>query len=150
MEFTRKSSNGRITLVITPCARPVQSLWAIMDLNDPNDAREALRKREGSALVADQIGLWKNEESAQSPEKIPDLAGWASQKEMDAVIWTALCPKFDDSKATPTEETIIGYLKTLSGNRRDNAEKYIRRAPRQIDTAYRRIIEAQLGWNPID
>ena len=46
----------------------------------------------------------------------------------------------------PTKEEVIGYLDALTGSDRTEAEEYVRLAPRQIVTAYRVAIEAELGW----
>ena len=148
VEFARQSQDGRITLVIVPKdkAHPVRLLWALMDDECLKEAQEHLRIREGNPPSED-IGRWLR--GSSSPRCIPELDNWALARSLDAVIWTALPPKFEGEECrTPTEEAITTYLRQLTGTKRDNAERYIRRAPRQIDTVYRRRIEAELGWLP--
>jgi hypothetical protein len=66
------------------------------------------------------------------------------------VVWTALPPKFNDqSGRIPTVDEVISFLQNLPQERQKNAEEYIRKTPRQIDTKYRRRIEAELNWTPI-
>ena len=150
VEFARKSRDGRITLVLEASASPVRSLWAVMDATDLAAAREALCDREGVTKKNESayIGSWSVGDA--SPSAIRDLEPWARARGVDHLIWTALPPKFDEGEHKPTEGQIVGYLSSLVGAMRENAERYIRQAPRQIDTAYRRRIEAALHWTPVD
>jgi len=147
VEFARQSCDGRLTLVIVSNANPVRALWAIMDDMNLDAAIEALRKREGIPKSAiNKIGHWSTGEEV--PRDIPDLPAWAVGKGIEAVVWTALGPKFDGNDGhVPTLEEAVEYLRTLSGAVRDEAERYVRRAPVQIDTYYRRRFEAEFGWS---
>jgi hypothetical protein len=49
----------------------------------------------------------------------------------------------------PTSDEIVAYLGNLPSEKKKRAEEYIRRAPPQIDTPYRRRIEAEFGWTPV-
>lgn len=146
VEFVRQSDNGRMTLVLEASAPPVRSLWAVMDDTDIDVAREALRKREGmSKSRAAEIRGWSR--GAVSPELIPDLSEWADSHGVEGVVWTGLPSKFNGvEEYTPAIREVLDYLRTLTGPRRDMAERYVRCAPPQIDTPYRRSIEAELQW----
>lgn len=150
VEFARQSKDGRITLVLEPYALPVRSLWAIMDATSLAIAREALASRESipQKYKAKHVGSWTVGDAPL--DELPNLESWAETAGVQHVIWTALPPKFGDINQTPTQEQVVGYLEQLVGAQREAAEKYIRRAPRQIDTAYRRRIEARLQWTAID
>src|SRR5450759_876314 len=149
VEFVRKSMDGRITLVLEPTATPVRSLWAVMDATEVGAARTALSKRENIKKENEQkdIGSWSF--GQPSPNLILGLPEWAESRGVHHVVWTALLPKFNEFR-TPTQVEVVEYLSGLTGAKRDNAERYIRFAPKQIDTAYRRDIEAALHWTACD
>lgn len=149
VEFARQSSDGRITLVLDGSAAPVRSLWAVLDTAEPEVAREALRLREGISRknVCAHIGRWSVGDLES--KLVLGLADWARARNIDYVVWTALPPKFDEHEAKPNEEEIVEYLSGLTGTQRDAAERYVRMTPRQIDTRYRRRIEAVLQWTPL-
>ncbi len=149
VEFARQSADGRLTLVIEPNAKSVRTLWAKMDDMELESAIEALRSREGIPKSAiEKIGNWSIDD--EPPNHIPELPEWAKSVGVDAVVWTALGPKFNKKDGeVPSVEQAIQYLKNLSGSYLDEAKKYICHAPVQIDTEYRRRFEAELGWNPI-
>jgi hypothetical protein len=145
VEFVRQSKDGRLTLVIEPSAKPVRSLWAIMDDTNLDTAIEALREREKT--VTGKIDHWSTGE--ETPMYIPDLPRWVTSRGIEAVIWTALGPKFNGTEdKVPTVEEAVQYLKVLQKKQRVKAEEYIRRAPVQIDTHYRKRLEAVFIWDP--
>lgn len=147
VEFARKSSDGRITLVLASSALLVRSLWAVMDCADLETAQEALRKREGNIELS-KVGTWKQGENP--PALIPNLPQWVVSRGVQSVIWTALPPNFKSQEPVQEWKDVFQYLGELTGATRDNAERYIRFAPRQIDTLYRRRIEAAFGWTPLN
>jgi len=144
VEFARESLNGRITLVITPGARLVQSLWSIIDRENIEAAKKALRLREETSLG--NIGVWKTGDI--DPQHIPGLSSWANTKNVGGVIWTALPPKFGGENRTPSVADVIGHLSSLSPEKLVIAKEYVARAPKQIETLYRKAIESELGWTP--
>lgn len=147
VEFTRKSDDGRMTLVLDRQATSIRLLWAHMLPVELSVAKEALCNREGIRArdPLAKIGSWQHGDSA--PIHIPDLPKWAETKGLDAVVWTALGPKFGDANRSPSAHEVIEYLRGLRGPIREHAKEYIERAPRQIDTEYRREIEAAMGWS---
>ncbi|MDP9617206.1 hypothetical protein ACODUI_12675 [Stenotrophomonas geniculata] len=151
VEFLRQSENGRLTLVLSPEAAPVPSYWtAFAGEGNILEAREALRDREGILLrnIERDIGVWRP--GAANPNGVPELTGWAAGRGITAVLWTALPPKFDGRNGEVAQmDQVIAYLEGLIGEERQRAEEYIRRAPPQIATSYRRHIEQRLGWTPI-
>jgi hypothetical protein len=153
VEFARQSLDGRITLVILPGSALVRALWILLDLEDLDQARKRLARREkiSERYLEEHVGYW-SEARSLSTELTSVIEIWARTRELDAAVWTALPPRFvRDGKASsipPTSQDVIHYLEHLSADKRERAEEYIRRTPSQIDTAYRRQIEAQLGWTP--
>jgi hypothetical protein len=60
---------------------------------------------------------------------------------------TPLFSKFKGkSGAMPKEDEVIEALRLLSGTERVAAEEYVRNAPHDVDTPYRRRIVRELGW----
>lgn len=146
VEFARQSDDGRITLVIVPTAEPVRVLWAHLACRDLDAARKTLREREGITARNWQslIDSWKRGEP--SPPDVPDLPKWAEAHDLDAIVWTALAPRFHGRNRAPSADELLAYLRKLSGNTLARAREYVERAPQQIDTKYRRRMEAALGW----
>lgn len=150
VEFLRQSKDGRITLVIAEGVQPVRVLWALMDVTNIEDGRHALGAREQIPAKnhSKHVGAWQRADGAP-PAAIPSLDQWAASWGVDGVVWTALPPKFDERVGyRATVDEVSTYLAGLEGRKRELAEEYVRNAPRQIDTAYRRSVETALQWSP--
>lgn len=152
VEFARQSSDGRITLVIVQGFAPVPTFWSAFNTHDVAKAHESLRQREGvfRSHADEFVACWRR---GEKPASEPDatISAWATRKDLEAAVWTNLPPKFGGIDGRiPTESDVVTYLQALEGEVRVAAEKYVRRAPRQIATAYRRAIERTLGWTPMD
>jgi hypothetical protein len=149
VEFTRKSSDGRVTLVITRDTSSINVLWCHLAVRALDEAKAALATREriSSKNIHSNIGFWSASVSSDHSES--DVIGaWASSARHAAVVWTALPSKFPGVVGKPSCEHIICYLKGLEGDPRSAAEEYVRLAPMQIRTRYRDAIERELGWTP--
>ena len=150
VEFARQSDDGRITLVLARTASPVRALWAVLDTTEIKVARKGLRERERIVQKNESKHIDSWSAGQPSPELLPGLPAWAHSRGVHHVVWTALPPKFGDIEQMPTQEQVVQYLGNRTGAQRYNAERYIRFAPKQIDTAYRRDIEATLQWTARD
>lgn len=140
LEFVRKSKDGRITLVIDTDSTSLQTLWVRMNTNNLGEAILSLKEREES----DKIEFVKATDTVTDPIK-KEIVEWLQMKKIDVAIWTGLGSKFDTNRR-PTLEEVITYLKNLDVTPKKIAEEYIRKAPEQITTAYRKEIERVLGW----
>lgn len=146
VEFLRQSQDGRLTLVIDPSVLKQTVLWAKMQTNNLDAAKENLRLREGKTK-SEYIGAWTQDD--ESPTDIPNLGNWAEQIGVTAAIWTALPSKFDgEDHRKPTVKEAIAYLKQLKPNRRRLAEEHVRKTPQQITTPYRLSFEEHFDWVP--
>ena len=150
VEFARKSTDGRLTLVLVQGCALVRTLWVPCSLNDIRKACEALREREyiPKDKAAKYIRYWNGGE--QKEELTEQISQWAGRLGISSVIWTDLPANFGEKKdRAPTREEVTSYLANLPYEKRKNAERYIRMAPRQIDTEYHREIELKFGWTSV-
>lgn len=149
IEFCRQSNDGRITLVLVPGVSEVRALWSLSTLKTVEEAIQDLAMREGieDKNIAVSVGVWRAEVDAGPP--FPSIQTWAKRQELDAVVWTNLKSRLGGTVKTPSIQEILAHLRGLPVPQRRVAEEYVRKAPLQIDTAYRREIEKELGWKPI-
>ena len=152
VEFARISRDKRLTLVLFPSGEKVPVLWAMMALNNLEEAIDNLRKVEGiPAYSKDRIGYVNLQSGGQRSSVVADIADeirrWGYMKKVEAVIWVDLPPKFEEETGTEfTEDNVISYLNNLANHSKKKAEEYIIRAPKQIRTRFRSAIEKRLGW----
>jgi hypothetical protein len=132
-----------VSWVVTPGATESPTLWASLDVSSLDEAIIALATREG--VEPSQIDRWPGSGGA-----IPELVGaWATHANHDAVVWTALTPKWQTEHRTPLESEVLALLVDLDARgEAAHAERYIRNTPRQTASPYRTAIEARLGWTP--
>lgn len=140
LEFSRKSSDGRLTLIIdenhgTP---PTLTRYAISKFKDVGDAVCDLRHREGTPLS--NIGIMGGgvKEQRLPASKIAQeaIGAWLKKNKgtIDVVIWTNLGPNDNFAFSGRSAEQ---YLKSLKGVCRDKAREYLVRAPKEVKTPLR-------------
>jgi len=153
IEFVResgakgKSERGdRITLVICADAPRVRSYWTPLDVSDLESARQRLARREGMKAQK-AVGFWDRAGNGGSGQEIAPIAAWAVAHDLSGVVWTDLSCKFDGDAVKPTIEQVLAFLNSLDDEKKALAEDYVRQAPAQIDTPYRRLLAERLGWH---
>ncbi len=154
IEFARQSENRRITLVICPGRSRVPTRWSILDVTDIQSAIHALALREWDRAlrnprwIEENIGSWEHATGAGHGMEVDAIAAWASARGFAGAVWTSLPCKFNDvNGAMPSEDEVIESLRALEGKERDLAEEYVRKAPSEVVTPYRRRIARELGWD---
>ncbi len=145
IEFARQSNDNRITLVIDTSAKPVQTLWSFMSTRILNTSIKSLQDREGTTL--NNIHFVTANDKVTDPIKLK-IQKWLIEKNIDVAIWTGLSCRFNKIERKPTIREVINHLSTLNSKSKILAKQYICKAPKQINTKYRRIIEKELGWVP--
>jgi len=148
LEFARDSDDSaEVALVLCEGARPAPTYWAYLDTPDLDAARAMLGAREKiTPARPDWIGSVPAIDGAKEDARI---AAWLRARGIDAAVWTALPPKFDGENGRLARASeIVDRLDRLDPEQRAAAEDYVRRTPAHIDTRYRRLIAARLGWTP--
>jgi hypothetical protein len=152
VEFTRIADDRRLTLGLRNGVADVQTLWAVMSDRALETTRSQLAQRERT--VPDRIGFLDRRgggclDSLRSSDLVGDLSSWLAERELDAVIWTALPANFEERAGRELSvDAAVGHLEGLSGEARRRAEQYVRRAPPQVRTDIRQGLERILGWTP--
>lgn len=148
IEFARVGDHGELATVLTPGAPCVLVRWAHLDLDDVTLARRLLKQREEiDEDRIDGVGTVIVGGAAAALFGAPEILSWASAREgVDAVIWTALPPRFAETEGRiPTSSESADYLCGLRGETRRHAEDYVRRVPQEIRTANREAIELAMS-----
>lgn len=147
IELTRISKDKRVTFIIDESAMNVPTLWALMATDSLENAKESLKDREDTSIKNIHcIGKF------DVPKGNVDLIirDWLFIKGLDYAIWTGLSFSKKTQSDRPGIDLIINHLKDLTVDEKRKAEEYIRRAPAQVNTEYRKLIETEFGWYSIN
>ena len=147
LEFARRSSDGRLTLVIDPVIGVSCQVHATRYEGDNlNKAirslrmRERIQAKEWIGYVNLRSGARRAEAFDFDPASVLEIEAWGRRHNWDAVIWTALRSNFP-SPLTP--DAAIRHLEALWPHELHKALDYVRNAPPQVKTPVRSAVEAR-------
>ncbi len=148
IEFSRISSDARLTLVIDPKnGRDVQTPFVESCRGALEDAICDLRCREGTTLKnIGYIDLKRNEGRSKQWKVVVTIKEWAAISHFDAVVWTDLPDNFEKKRGKEfSVPNAVEYLQGLPQNVQSEARKYIRKAPDEVKTPLRDELQKN-GW----
>ena len=141
IEFSRISSDGRLTLVIDEVhGTNVETLFAVSDVDELSIAIEQLMKREGCPNTknigsVDILNLGSMTGISVVYETIIE---WARANNFDGVVWTALPSNFyKKTDELFSVDNALNYLKVLQGEELELALEYIDKAHKVVRTPFR-------------
>jgi len=154
LEFSRRSSGERLTLVIDESAGLQPTFWAISGCESLDEACEELRKREGTSAsrIHSIPTRGKRCLGRGIPSVVDAIREWIGvNDEADQVCWTGLSSEWPEEASRAFgpfgDEAVIAFLRCLEYHGvHHGAELYFRHAPPEIDTSLRRRVEEELGW----
>lgn len=152
VEFSRISKDARLTLVIdSDHGKAVRTMHVPSPRTALSDAREDLRQREGTSERnigwvdvshgTDSLSTHNHQTPVHDAVK-----KWCQDSGYDGAVWTALGSNF--KKETDVEFSVdaaLYYIKQLPKNVRAEALKYIRNAPRCVETETRQRVMKEFG-----
>lgn len=147
LEFSRVSDNRKLTIVLDPeVGVNCKTQFAFSARSNLADAIEDLRVREQT--VQEHIGFVDLPRHLSSSQTYPHqvdvdaiVRQWCHDHQIEAAIWTALKPNFQQKLGTPFSiEVAIDYLKQLPPSDRASALDYFRQTPAEIDTPLRQKV----------
>jgi len=148
IEFSRISSDARLTLVIDPeNGRHVQTQFVESSRKALDDAICDLRYREGTVLEhIGYVNLERKECRAKHCDVANKIKSWAETNKFDAVVWTDLSPNFlKQIMKDFSVQNAVEYLKNLPKSARKEARMYIRKAHDEVKTPLRNELQKN-GW----
>lgn len=140
LEFCRISADGRVTLVLDKNGTQCKALWALMDIDNFDDAVENLRAREGT--VIDMIHFHeKNSELIFPHSEI--ILEWMIGKDLDAVIWTGLETNWSEKRQVnfSIEDLEVYLEEKISTSSGEKIIEYFINAPTSIKTPGRKCFD---------
>jgi hypothetical protein len=149
VEFSRISDSrlGALTLVIDDdCGALVKVAWCLTRRRTIENAICDLRSREGTTVEnVGRVLLNAQHPPLADPPAWEDLIiGWAKQRNLDAVIWTALKSNFRKRTRLPfSVDRAVAHLQTLSPAGKTKAAEYVWRAPDFVQTPLRSALQLE-------
>lgn len=92
LEYSRRSKDGRLTLVIDKKGTYNTIWYSTVDLENLNLSIKILKKREKTSIQ--NIHYINLRDNKHRGFKWPQIIKWAEKHKYDAVIWTGLSPNF--------------------------------------------------------
>jgi hypothetical protein len=155
IEFSRISQKrlGALTLVIDrEHGVPTTVAWCLSTRRRLEDTIRDLQCREETTVV--NIGRLEITETlpvdagTQNEAAVDPLVGWAKNRTIDAVVWTALKSNFSSKTKCPfSAAAAISYVKTLPREGKEKAAEYVWRTPEFVQTPVRRALEQELWFS---
>lgn len=160
IEFARKSSDMRVTLVLVPgyeSQSQSRSYWAVSCFESLDAAAENLRVREGCKNLRPIHVIDNDGARSFGRGKAPDddiasaIDEFRGEENLDAVVWTGLCPKSFkpiDGRIQLIDQ-VLGFLRSLDPEEEARAKEYIQKAPPAISTPVRQAVQEEFDWKLI-
>jgi hypothetical protein len=84
------------------------------------------------------------------PDACETIRAWAAERKLDAVIWTALGPRFKDGPpGVPfTPAAALNYLDSLPAATKAKATEYVLKAPEAVITPFRSLFGSRTPTFP--
>lgn len=151
VEFARKSSRDRVTLVLWNDAPTSRTWWTKSLTGDIDEAAENLRVREGPTRrtwihLVDARGARDLDGRDVTGPEADIVRQWLKgRNELAGAVWTAIEP--DGFAGSNLAGEVVQHLQRLAESGSiDAAREYMRRAPETVMTPVRLAVFQAFGW----
>jgi hypothetical protein len=150
LEFSRRSSGGRLTLVVDhDHGVPCHTHWTASTRDEVDEVVADLAAREATTdrwvgLVDRRTG----ETRGRAAATVRTVREWAAARDVPAAVWTDLPGNFEAHVGRPfSVPAALGYLEGLMEPDRTTARRYLRNAPAAVRTPLRSQLHTVSWWD---